>query len=218
MTRRRRGAAAVCAAWAVALAACAAPTLTLQPSARAFVPRDYDRVYDAWTRASEAYSVQRFTDVLRVTATFESWEFRWAYVVRYADDFGLDPGARDAMLRASLADARERHRFFVTASGSKRRETDFTAPESAWRVLLVAPDGRATEPVELRKVVRAGATERVYFPSVSPYRQTFRIAFPTRFDDGRPTIPADADRAVLRFTGPLGTVELEWRFEAPNAR
>jgi hypothetical protein len=45
--------------------------------------------------------------VLTVTATYESWDFRWAYTVRYAEDYRLTIDQRHALLERSLAETRD---------------------------------------------------------------------------------------------------------------
>ncbi|MCA9581533.1 MAG: hypothetical protein KC416_07040, partial [Myxococcales bacterium] len=72
--------------------------------------------------------------------------------------------------------------------------------------------GRQITPVEIEKIEKPSAAERRYFPSISPFRQTFRIAFPTVADDGTPTIPARARYVILRFAGSAGVVDLRWAF------
>jgi hypothetical protein len=185
--------------------------ISLRPQPRSFTWRDYDSVYRAWTREADEFQFGRLSDVLNATATFQSWEFRWAYVVRYSHDYSLSTEARTEMLRASLADAEQQHRFFVTLSGQYFRESDLTRPDTAWRVLLIDERGAQTVPVEVEKV-RPTAAERVYFPSISPFRHAFRIVFPAHRPDGSRTIPPDARFVVLRFTGPRGTVDLRWTF------
>ncbi|MCZ7686495.1 MAG: hypothetical protein M5U28_50170 [Sandaracinaceae bacterium] len=119
-------------------------------------------------------------------------------------------------MRSSLTDAQERHRFFVTMLGNRYRESNLTDERSAWRVLLIDEHGRQTRPIEVERIRRPGAAERVYFPSVSTQRQTFRVAFPTQHRDGTPVIAPDARYLVLRFTGAEGTVDLRWDLD-PNA-
>jgi hypothetical protein len=200
----------------LALAACGGRQLPIRPASRSFTAGDYESLYGDWTRASDEFSFGRLEDVLHVTATFESWEFRWAYVVRYAADYSLRTEERTRLLRSSLADAQERHRFFVTLLGNRYRESDLTDPRSAWRVLLVDDRGRQTRPIEISRLRRPGAAERVYFPSVSPQRHTFRIAFPTHHNDGTPVIAPDSTHVILRFTGAEGAVDLRWDLD-PNA-
>lgn len=200
-----------------ALAGCAAQALTLRPEPRSFTQSDYEMVYRRWTKDADDFAFSRLHTVLHATATFESWEFRWAYVVRYAHDHALDTESRTEMLRASLDDARSTHRFFVTMAGEDFRESDITSRRSAWRVLLVDEDGRQSVPVDIERIRRPGASERTYFPSISVFRQTFRVAFPGTHDDGQPTIRPDARFILLRFTGPLGTIDLRWDFRAGGA-
>ncbi len=203
-------------ALALALAGCGGRALPIRPSARSFTAGDYERIYADWTRASDEFAFGRLEDILHVTATFESWEFRWAYVVRYAADYSLRTEERTRLLRSTLADAQERHRFFVTMLGNRFRESNLTDDRSAWRVLLIDETGRQVRPIEVTRIRRPGAAERVYFPSISVQRQTFRIAFPTMHRDGTPVIAPDASFVVLRFTGAEGTVDLRWQLD-PNA-
>jgi hypothetical protein len=195
------------------LLACATHTMRRETGPRSFTADDYESVYRAWTRDADDFEWGSMDDVLHATATYESWEFRWAYVVRYARDHSLDDAARDAMLRATLDDTRRHHRFYVTLSGPEFREQDLSSERSAWRVLLVDDDGRQTTPIEIRKVRRPSAAEQVYFPSINPHRQIFRIVFPAHHDDGAPTVPDDAEALRLRFAGARGQVELEWDFQ-----
>ncbi|MEM8605636.1 MAG: hypothetical protein AAGF92_00925 [Myxococcota bacterium] len=194
----------------LALTGCKAPPVTMQPGPRVFTPDSYPIIWSDWTREAESFSWQDLAHELHVTATFESWEFRWAYVVRYARDYSLLPGARDEMLQASLASSRQEHRFFVTLAGFSFRESNIVGKQSAWRVLLIDPEGHQTIPVLMERVRRPSAVDRVYFPQVSALRETFRVTFPAVADDGRPAIPEGAEFVVLRFTGARGRVDLRW--------
>jgi hypothetical protein len=100
--------------------------------------------------------------------------------------------------------------------GNRYRDSDITDERSAWRVLLVDEGGRQTQPIEVTRIRRPGAAERVYFPSVSPHRHTYRIAFPTLHPDGTQVIAPDATHILLRFTGAEGAVDLRWDLD-PNA-
>lgn len=198
---------------ALVLVACGGRALPIRPTARSFTPGDYERIYADWTRSSDDFSFGRLEDVLHVSATFESWEHRWAYVVRYAADYSLRTEERTRLLRATLTDAEERHRFFVTMVGNRYRESDLTHDRSAWRVILVDDQGQQTRPVEVTRIRRPGAAERVYFPQVSEQRYTFRVAFPTQRRDGTPVIAPDARSVTLRFTGAEGAVDLVWELD-----
>jgi len=188
--------------------------LSMHTQPRAFTPEDYDRIYAAWTREASGFELAALQDTLHVSATFQSWEHRWAYVVRYASDYSLDTNARTELLRASLVDAEETHRFFVTLVGGDWRESDLTNERTAWRAVLVDDRGRTLAPTELVRIARPGPNERGYY-KITPFRQVFRIAFPAHRADGTPTIAPSARRVTLRFTGPQGSVDLVWEFEPP---
>lgn len=196
---------------ASASSSCKPQPITIQPGPRTFTPDSYPSVWEAWTRNEETFGWKELAHEIFVSATFESWEFRWAYVVRYAHDYSLEPEARDEMLQASLASSRQEHRFFVTLSGMDFKESNLSGKTSAWRVLLIDPEGRQTVPLLIERVRRPTAVDRVYFPQVSPYRQTFRLTFPAVDADGRKTIPDDAESIILRFTGARGRADLRWR-------
>jgi hypothetical protein len=182
----------------------------MEPGPRTFTPQSYPQVWEAWTREKESFAWKELTHEIFVGATFESWEFRWAYVVRYAHDYSLSPQARDEMLAASLTSSREEHRFFVTLSGLDFRESNLADKTSAWRVLLIDPEGNQTSPVRMERVRRPTAVDRVYFPQVNAFRQTFRLTFPAVDAEGRRTIPDGAEFVVLRFTGARGRADLKW--------
>ncbi|MAQ17695.1 MAG: hypothetical protein CMN30_23230 [Sandaracinus sp.] len=193
-------------------AGCAGRTITLETGPRSFTPDDYEDVYESWTRDDQDFEWALLDDVLHVTATFESWEFRWAYVVRYGYDHAVEADDRETMLRATLSDAGENHRFYVTVAGSDFREQNLASRHSAWRVLLVDPEGRQTEPVEIERIRRPSAADEIYFPSITPQRQAFRVVFPASRADGTPAIPDGATHVILRFTGARGRVDLRWDF------
>ncbi|HEU4411124.1 MAG TPA: hypothetical protein VFS43_38080, partial [Polyangiaceae bacterium] len=82
MDRERRallaGLSGLCAG---GLAGCGgARPVSLAEGPRQYVPFDYDQVLKRWTRSESLVALSELDDLLTVTATFESWDFRWAYV------------------------------------------------------------------------------------------------------------------------------------------
>ncbi len=195
------------------LAGCSTHPISLRTNPRAYTPDDYEAVYEAWTRDADRFSWGELDEALRVSATYESTDFRTAYVARYANDHSLTPENRDTILDATLADARAHHRFFVTVAGDVWAEQNLASERSAWRVLLVTEEGEMHVPASVARVRRPSAAERTYFPTATVHRQAFRISFPTEVD-GREVIPESASHFVLRFTGALGRVDLRWEFES----
>lgn len=211
-------AALLCLGLGAFMSSCGASPVSMRQATRDFTPGDYEGVYGQWTRSADEFDFGRLGEVLHVTATFESWEFRWAYVVRYGSDHSFTTLERTHLLEETLVDARTRHRFFVTLGHPIYRDADLTGITSDIRVLLVEPSGRQVEPIEVVRIPRPSADQRRYFPSIHRQRHTFRIAFPALGEDGAPTIPENASFVVLRFAAAAGTINLRWDLtEGPEA-
>jgi hypothetical protein len=194
----------------VGLTACGAPQkVTLAEEPREYVATDYEVVLSRWTRSENLIALSELDDLLTVTSTFESWDFRWAYVVRYAQDYRLTVEQRRVLLESTLNETRTHHQFFVALYGSNRRWSDLSKPTSAWIVRLIDDRGNETAPEEIVAIPKPGPIERTYFPYASVWRHVFRIKFPAATPNG-PTIARDAKWVGLRFAGAQGSEELHW--------
>jgi hypothetical protein len=69
---------------------CAPPPIQVDQGPREYVATDYEEVLRRWTRTESLVSLAELDNFLTATATYESWDFRWAYVVRYLFE-GLHP-------------------------------------------------------------------------------------------------------------------------------
>lgn len=194
---------------AAAMACGSRPPVTLREGAREYVAADYDALLQRWTRGDRLYSQYGVDDSLTVDATFESWEFRWAYVIRYAEDYKLTIDQRRELLANALNDARRHHQFYVALYGNRPRDGDLSNAKPAWVVRLVDDKGHITAPEEIIAIKRPGVLEKTYFPYTTAWRAAFRVRFPAATSGG-PTIAPDAKVVSLRFSGPLGNLELPW--------
>jgi len=194
------------------LTGCSTPPVNTAEGPREYVPQDYDRVLKHWTRSARLLSVGQFDNVLSVTATFESWDFRWAYVMRYADDYRLTVDQRRALLERSLAESRQEHQFYLALSAQKHKWGDLTMDTPAWIIRLIDDTGSETAPREIVEIKRPGAIETTYFPYTTPWRRTYRVSFPATRPDGQPTISRHARSLGLRYAGAQGNEELTWAF------
>ena len=189
---------------------CAQEAVRLSEGAREYVATDYDGVLRQWTRSAQLTSLEAMDNVLTVTATYESWDFRWAYAVRYSEDYRLTIAQRHALLERSLAETRNTHDFYVALYAEKHKWNDLNAEQPAWIVRLIDDSGMETAPSEIQTIKKPGAIELTYFPYTSPWRSAFRISFPRVRADGRATIPGAARWFGLRFAGPQGNQEIVW--------
>jgi hypothetical protein len=216
MTLRSSHAAALALALAAsgALAAgCAAPQVALSEGPREYVATDYEQILQRWTRTETRFSVSELESFLTATATFESWDFRWAYVVRYADDYRLTVEQRKKLLERTLEETRQHHQFFVAITGGERKFNDLTNPDGGWIVRLTDSEGNETAPEEIAAIERPNAIEKTYFPYNSVFRRSFRVRFPRVNAQGKPTIAPNAQWFGLRFAGARGNSELVWQLE-----
>ncbi|MCC6525378.1 MAG: hypothetical protein IT373_22185 [Polyangiaceae bacterium] len=192
---------------------CAAPLVNLREGPREYVATDYDEVLKTWTREDSLFVFSELESALTVSATFESWDFRWAYAMRYAQDYRLTIPQRQRLLRKMLGETRATHEFFVALYGGNPRHNDLTKPDSAWIVRLIDESGNETAPSEVVLLRKPNELERRYYPYNTVWRLAFRIRFPHARPDGRPTISADAGWFGLRFAGPKGNMDLTWELE-----
>lgn len=219
MIRALKGAraAAVTLGCALLSGGCATARVSLARGPRAYTAVTYPEVLTRWTREGTAYTLRGFLDdQLAVTSTFESWDFRWAYVVHYAADFHLTAEERTRVLRTSLDASEREHEFYVAVAIPTRRWGDLAAHTSGFRVLLVNDRNQEVLPTAIDPVRTPGVLERTYFPYTTPWRQVFRVRFPTRVNTPAgevDIINARTQYFILRFAGPVGQLDLTWHVE-----
>lgn len=191
---------------------CGTASVSLAEGPREYVATDYEAVLRNWTRSDELVVMSRLDKVLMVTATYESWDFRWAYAVRYAEDYRLTIDQRKSLLERSLSDSRRVHQFYIALAGDRQKWSILTKKDPAWVIRLIDNRGNETAPSDIQYIRRPGAIERTYFPYTSPWREAFRVRFPAR-RGGKPTIADNARWFGLRFAGPQGSQELVWEVD-----
>jgi hypothetical protein len=201
----------------LAMCGCAKQTISLATGPREYVPSDYTEVLKRWTRNESLIVLSELADALNVTATYESWDFRWAYVSRYAADYRLTIDQRRDLLEHTLHNSQDDHEFYIALYGTNWRWTDLSRPTSAWIVRLIDDQGNETAPAKIEAIPKPGPLEFRYFPYTTVWRRVFRIRFPRQSADGRPTIATNARWFGLRFAGAEGNEELRWEMERPGA-
>ncbi|MCL2822641.1 MAG: hypothetical protein FWD57_01495 [Polyangiaceae bacterium] len=193
--------------------ACASTSVSFRRGPREYVASDYPLVLKRWTRHGQLIVASELDSLLDVTATFESYDFRWAYVVRYAQDYRLTVDQRKHLLVSTLAETEEHHQFYVALHGTKWRWSELDKPNSAWIVRLIDDVGNETAPHEITSIRKPGAIEITYFPYTTPWRRVYRIRFPVTSATGQPTISKEASWFGLRFAGAQGNQELRWEID-----
>jgi hypothetical protein len=180
---------------------------------REYVATDYESVLRRWTRSEDMISMSELDNFLTATATYESWDFRWAYAVRYSEDYRLTVDQTHALLQSSLAETQQYHQFYVALYAQRRPWSDLTADNPAWIVRLIDDQGNETAPAEIKRIANPTAIELTYFPYTTPWRAVHQIRFPVLTLDGRPTVSPHAHWLGLRFAGAQGHQQLLWQIE-----
>lgn len=187
--------------------------ISLHGGPRAYTHRDYEPLLHLWTRKAQLLSVDEMDNVLTVTSTFESWDFRWAYVERYARDYRLTDARKQQFLKRSLDESKKYHQFYVALYAQHPRWGDLEEDDPTWIVRLVDSTGAETDPLEMDRIPKPSPRELTYFPYTSSFRTVYRLSFPRATEGGTPTISESADWFALRFAGAQGSADVTWQLE-----
>jgi hypothetical protein len=198
---------------------CAAPKpkpVDFSDASRTYVDKDYTDVYERWTRHDRA--LNEVDVALEAWGTFKSWDFREAYVERYASIYGLSQADRALLRQAQLDSFRQAYEFHLTAQSANYKWNDLEKKDSAWRTTLVDGLGHELSPEYVRVVKLPDAYEREFFPAKTPFTKTYAIRFPVSgsSDTGVGIGPTEfvgpkTGTITLRISSPIGRVELSWQ-------
>lgn len=190
---------------------CAAPKpvyVDFSEARKNFRARDYQAVFDAWTRHAKV--VQDVGTVIEAWVTLKSWEWRQAYIETYAETYRLPDEERATLNTAQLDAWRRQYEFHVVAQTTDHRWNDLEQKASPWRVTLVDGAGSEIAPTSIEVLRLPEIYENQFFPKRTPFSRTYAIRFdrsgPSAEDFGGP----ETGRITLRIAGPLGTAEMAW--------
>jgi len=175
---------------------------------RDYLPNDYRAVYQRWTRHDFAeHDVDKALDVW---ATFKSWDFREAYIEKYASIYSLSDAKRNELRVAQREANRQAFEFHVTAQSANWDWNDLEKKSSPWRVTLLDALGHELPSERVRIEKLPDAYEREFFPSKTPFSKTYSV----RFVMPGPEVDFSGVKSgslTLRFASPIGRVDLVWK-------
>lgn len=207
-----REAPVLCVAAVLVAVGCGPLPVSLSEHPQSFGPKDYERIFERWTREKQVFNLDTLENSLTVSATFRSWQFRQAYVERYADDYRLDAADKRALLEEQWREYEAWNEFLVASTATKPKWADFARDDSPWVIALANDRGNEVAPASIEKVSKPSAVLRTYYPFISVYRKTFVIRFPRTAGDGATHVIAhDVASFSLLFSGALGRAELTWK-------
>jgi len=198
---------------------CATTTVNLAEGPREYVATDYETVLRRWTRTEQLIALAELDNFLTATATFESWDFRWAYVVRLRA--GLPPHdtiSGRKLLEKTLEETRLRHEFFVAIYGGG---PEVQRPYEVEQRLDRPLDRRHRKRDRARRDHRGHEAERDR-AELFPVQHDLQAGVPHPVSARRRRWPAhrfspNAKWFGLRFAGAQGNSELVWEIGAANA-
>jgi hypothetical protein len=189
-----------------ALASCAPPLpprVDFSEAARNYRPEDYTNVLRLWTRHSKVISDQG--TVIEVWALYKSWEWRQAYIERYAKVYNLADSERQTLYRSQLEALRGAYEFHVAVQTTNYKWNDLEKETSPWRVSLLDARGATVAPKRIEVLKLPELYETEFFPYKTEFTKTYLIRF------------ARADADAVGFAGP-GSGSMTVRFDSPVAR
>jgi hypothetical protein len=175
---------------------------------RDYLPKEYRGVYERWTRHD--YALHEWEDkAIEVWATFKSWDFREAYIERYASVYSLPDADRATLRQAQLEAYHQAYEFHVIAQSADYKWNDLDKSSSPWRVTLVDALGNELPAERVRVEKLPDAFESDFFPDKTPFSKSYSIRF---------LLPAAASSfygvksgaITLRIASPIGRVDLVW--------
>ena len=174
---------------------------------RDYLAKDYPSVYNRWTR--HEYALHDADKALEVWATFKSWDFREAFIERYASIYELPAADRTKLREAQRLAFEEAFEFHVTAQSSVFKWNDLEKTSSPWQIRLVDALGNELQPERVKVEKLPDAYEIEFFPSRTPFTKTYSIRFAA--PKGSEFAGLKSGAIVLRIAGPIGRLELAWR-------
>jgi hypothetical protein len=172
-------------------------------------------VHDAWTR--HAKLVQDIGTVMEIWATFKSWDFRQAYVAKYAKTYDLADGEREALAKSQMETARAVYEIHLVAQSTNDRWNDLANKNSPWRLTLLDGTGAELAPTTVKVEKLPDAYEGEFFPSRTPFSRTYTARFVRPEGAGEAFVGPQSGRLILRLASPVGRVDVTWEAKDASA-
>ena len=171
---------------------------------------DYEGVLDNWTRHAKSIKIYAGT-VIELWGTYKSWEFRQAYIERYATVYSLSETERAALLNTQKDAARQTFEFHVAVQSTSYKWNDLDKETSPWRVSLVDGAGAEIAPRRIERLRLPELYESQFFPNRTEFTTTYLIRFNRIDAEAAGFSGPGTGRLTLRVASPLAKAELVWQ-------
>ena len=211
MTRGRRRGGLALLLLATIGAACASQKqfrVDFSETPRDYLPTDYSGVYERWTRHD--FAEHDVDKALEVWATFKSWDFREAYVEKYAAIYSLPDADRTKIRQGEREAYRTVYEFHLTAQSANWDWNDLEKSTTPWRLTLVDALGHELPSERVRIQKLPDAYEREFFPAKTPFSKSYSVKFNIPAPGGD-FVGAKSGSLTLRIASPVGRIDLIWK-------
>lgn len=165
----------------------------------------YEAVTGDWTRSTTLRG--SYQEVLDLSVTFKSPEWRAAHADREAEHRRLTGEAKDQLVAQAQAEMAGPYEVELLVTTWDRRENDLDrGKRSVWHVVLVDDKGQEIAPLEIVRDKRPAFVVRAEFPAFGD----FSIPYIARFPRTVPLLGAGVRQVGLRMSSERGGVEVSW--------
>jgi hypothetical protein len=211
MEKRPRGADYVTYLLCAAAVGCASfhpRQVDFTDAAKNYGVKDYPAVYDTWTR--HAKLVQETGTVMEIWATFMSWDFRQAYLAKYAKVYDLPGDEYKDIAKSQKEEADDGYEIHLVAQSTSDRWNDLERKNSAWSIALLDGTGAVLSPSSIKVEKLPEIYESSFFPNRTPFSRTYKLRFVNPKEGGKVFVGPRSRRMILRIDSPVGKVEVVW--------
>jgi hypothetical protein len=170
---------------------------------------DYQKLLNEWTKEAKVY--QDFETKLISGATFKSWEFRRAYVEKYARIYLLEAEQKREKLEEERMISNEENEFFLSIYTPGRELDDFNKDDSDWKIYLLDDRGNILEPTEIEKAKENLSLLQELYPYITPWSSQYKLIFSQSIPGTQePFITAETGYIKLIITSPGTRAVMTW--------
>lgn len=170
---------------------------------------DYQKLLNEWTKEAKVY--QDFETKLITGVTFKSWEFRRAYVEKYAQIYLLEAEKKREMLDEERMISSEENEFFLSIYTPGRELDDFSKDDSDWKIYLLDDRDNILEPAEIEKVKGNLSLLKELYPYITPWSSLYKLSFSQNLPGTQePFITAETGYIKLIITSPWTRAVMTW--------
>jgi hypothetical protein len=184
------------------------PAVDFSDTTKNYRSDDYQDKFEAWTR--HAKMVQDIGTAMEIWATFKSWDFRQAYLAKYAKVYDLADSERDQLAKSQLEASRAVYEIHLVAQSTTDRWNDFERRTSPWRITLLDGTGAELAPSSIKAEKLPEVYEYEFFPTRTLFSRTYTVRFVHPEGSGESFTGPESGRMILRVASPLGKVEVSW--------